>query len=102
MSADFNDGKWLNEPMNWNVGDIGLTLTTDEKTDFWRETYYGFTRDSGHFLGFPTADRFTAAIRIKGEFRRLYDQAGLMGRSLFGWLRSASIRLRWTMPCGIV
>ena len=80
MNANFNDGKWLNEPASWQVGDTGLTLTTDEKTDFWRETYYGFTRDSGHFLGLPTADRFTATIRVKGEFRTLYDQAGLMVR----------------------
>ncbi|MBY4610987.1 DUF1349 domain-containing protein [Rhizobium sp. 9T] len=80
MSIDFNDGKWLNEPESWQVDATGLTLTTGEKTDFWRETYYGFTRDSGHFLAFPTADSFTAQIRVQGEFRTLYDQAGLMVR----------------------
>ncbi|MGO6814583.1 DUF1349 domain-containing protein [Rhizobium leguminosarum] len=80
MSIDFNDGKWLNEPANWLANEGGLSLTTDEKTDFWRETHYGFTRDSGHFLGFPTADSFTAQIRVQGEFRTLYDQAGLMVR----------------------
>lgn len=80
MSVDFRKGKWLNEPAKWQVTDNRLTVTTDEKTDFWRETYYGFTRDSGHFLGFPTGDDFTAKIRIQGEFRTLYDQAGLMVR----------------------
>ncbi|EJZ19058.1 DUF1349 domain-containing protein (plasmid) [Rhizobium sp. Pop5] len=80
MSIDFNDGKWLNEPASWHADETGLTMTTSEKTDFWRETYYGFTRDSGHFLAFPTGDSFTAQIRIQGEFRRLYDQAGLMVR----------------------
>ncbi|PDV86526.1 regulation of enolase 1 [Rhizobium sp. H4] len=80
MSIDFNDGKWLNEPESWQVDATGLTLTTGEKTDFWRETYYGFTRDSGHFLAFPTAESFTAQIRVQGEFRTLYDQAGLMVR----------------------
>lgn len=80
MSVDFRDGKWLNEPAGWQVSDNRLTVTTDAKTDFWRETYYGFTRDSGHFLGFPTDDGFTARIRIQGEFRTLYDQAGLMVR----------------------
>ncbi|MBX4970386.1 DUF1349 domain-containing protein [Rhizobium binae] len=80
MRIDFNDGKWLNEPESWQADATGLTLTTDEKTDFWRETYYGFTRDSGHFLAFPTADNFTAQIRVQGEFRTLYDQAGLMVR----------------------
>lgn len=80
MSVDFRGGKWLNEPTRWQVTDNCLTVTTDEKTDFWRETYYGFTRDSGHFLGFLTGDGFTAKIRIQGEFRTLYDQAGLMVR----------------------
>ncbi|RWY71925.1 DUF1349 domain-containing protein [Rhizobium sp. WSM1325] len=80
MSIDFNDGKWLNEPAQWQATDAGLTLTTDEKTDFWRETHYGFTRDSGHFLAFPATDGFTAQIRVQGEFRTLYDQAGLMVR----------------------
>ncbi|KAA0697880.1 DUF1349 domain-containing protein [Neorhizobium sp. P12A] len=80
MSINFKDGKWLNTPTNWDASTSGLTMTTDEKTDFWRQTYYGFTRDTGHFLGFPTADGFTAKIRIRGEFRTLYDQAGLMVR----------------------
>ncbi|ULR42764.1 DUF1349 domain-containing protein [Rhizobium sp. K102] len=80
MDIDFNDGKWLNEPESWQADATRLTLTTGEKTDFWRETYYGFTRDSGHFLAFPTTESFTAQIRIQGEFRTLYDQAGLMVR----------------------
>lgn len=55
-------------------------MTTDDSTDFWRKTHYGFIRDTGHFLGFPAAEEFTAQIRIRGEFRTLYDQAGLMVR----------------------
>lgn len=80
MSIDFNNGIWLNEPQAWKADESGLTMTTDAKTDFWRQTYYGFTRDSGHFLGFAAGDSFTAIIRIRGEFRTLYDQAGLMVR----------------------
>lgn len=80
MSIDFKDGVWLNEPRIWSAEGDHLSMTTDAKTDFWRETYYGFTRDSGHFLAFPTEESFTAQIRIQGEFRTLYDQAGLMVR----------------------
>lgn len=80
MSVNFKDGKWVNEPAKWQANETALTMTTDDKTDFWRETYYGFTRDSGHFLGLPAGDSFTAKIRIQGEFRTLYDQAGLMVR----------------------
>lgn len=75
------DGVWLNVPRRWRADANGdLTLKTDQATDFWRETYYGFTRDSGHFLGFPTPAAFTAQVRIRGDYRKLYDQAGIMIR----------------------
>lgn len=80
MTIDFKDGTWLNEPQDWETEAEGLNMVTDARTDFWRETYYGFTRDTGHFLGFSAASSFTAVIRIRGEFRTLYDQAGLMVR----------------------
>ncbi len=78
---DRRDGRWLNEPKNWSVDSAGeLALVTDKGSDFWRETHYGFTRDSGHFLGFPTGDAFTAQLRIRGQYEKLYDQAGIMVR----------------------
>ena len=75
-----DEGVWFNEPKVWNRANGVLDVTTDPATDFWRETHYGFTRDSGHFLAFPISDGFTAQIRVQGEFRMLYDQAGLMVR----------------------
>jgi regulation of enolase protein 1 (concanavalin A-like superfamily) len=75
-----NDGVWLNQPERWSAKDDSLELVTDKATDFWRETHYGFTRDSGHFLGFPTGEAFTAELRVQGDFRELYDQAGIMVR----------------------
>ena len=45
MSDEFH---WLNPPANWS-GDAGrLEFSTDAKTDFWRETFYGFVHDNGH------------------------------------------------------
>jgi regulation of enolase protein 1 (concanavalin A-like superfamily) len=75
------DGRWLNEPRQWSVDPAGeLSMITDKGTDFWRETHYGFTRDSGHFLGFTTPAAFTAQLRIRGQYQKLYDQAGIMVR----------------------
>jgi regulation of enolase protein 1 (concanavalin A-like superfamily) len=71
---------WLNEPKQWSEKDNFLEMVTDQSTDFWRETHYGFIRDSGHFLGFWAGDAFTAELRIRSEFKELYDQAGLMVR----------------------
>lgn len=71
---------WLNEPRNWHLQDGVLTVTTDANTDFWRETHYGFTRDSGHFLHCATAGDFTAELRVAAHYDQLYDQAGIMVR----------------------
>jgi regulation of enolase protein 1 (concanavalin A-like superfamily) len=71
---------WLNEPAVWRLGGGALSVTTDRSTDFWRETFYGFKRDTGHFFGRETAGEFTAEMRIQAQYRELYDQAGLMVR----------------------
>ncbi|KJC44966.1 regulation of enolase 1 [Bradyrhizobium sp. LTSP885] len=75
-----DDGVWLNEPERWSSQGDSLEIVTDKASDFWRETHYGFNRDSGHFLGFRTDEAFTAELRVQGDFRALYDQAGIMVR----------------------
>jgi regulation of enolase protein 1 (concanavalin A-like superfamily) len=76
----FTQCAWLNEPAVWRLDKETLTVTTNRATDFWRETHYGFTRDTGHFFGFDTDGDFTAEIRIQAQYREFYDQAGLMVR----------------------
>ena len=71
---------WHNEPREWSVSGGELTVRSDEKTDFWRDTYYGFTRDSGHFFGQAWEGDFTASLRVRGRYEALYDQAGIMVR----------------------
>jgi len=78
--TNLGDGTWLNEPKAWRHTDGVLTVTTDHGTDFWRETHYGFTRHSGHFLALRTAGDFTAQVRISAKYEKLYDQAGIMVR----------------------
>ncbi|WP_434603903.1 DUF1349 domain-containing protein [Pseudomonas sp. Z4-7] len=75
------NGSWLNEPKIHSAATTNsLHLETDNATDFWRETHYGFTHDSGHFLGVEAPPSFTCQLRIQGTFEALYDQAGLMVR----------------------
>lgn len=73
-------GDWLNEPGQWTLSEGVLSVVTDEATDFWRTTFYGFVRDNGHVLGVPVEGDFTAEVRIRADYRQLYDQAGLMVR----------------------
>ena len=78
--VSFMDCTWLNKPTNSSVSATELKIVTDARTDFWRETHYGFERDSGHFLGTTVKGDFTAQIRIRAVYDQLYDQAGLMLR----------------------
>jgi len=71
---------WLNEPARWEAQSNGLRLTTDAKTDFWRKTHYGFIRDNGHFYFQEVSGNFIAQVKFTGQYRDLYDQAGLMVR----------------------
>ncbi|MEI2302457.1 DUF1349 domain-containing protein [Ensifer sp. MJa1] len=69
---------WLNEPRDWNVEDGVLTLTTEANTDFWQATFYGFRRHSGHARLQPVGGDFSASVVVRGDYRELYDQAGLL------------------------
>jgi regulation of enolase protein 1 (concanavalin A-like superfamily) len=76
----FDGMSWLNEPPQWSVDGPTLSVTTGDRTDFWRETFYGFVRDDGHFLHREVAGDFTAEVTVVGTFDSLYDQSGLMVR----------------------
>ncbi len=71
---------WLNPPPSWDRTAEALTVETGDRTDFWRDTLYGFRRDSGHALLAPVEGDFTAHLGFDGDYHALYDQAGLMLR----------------------
>ena len=78
--TDFSEMRWLNEPPEWKIEDDVLRVTTGERTDFWRETHYGFVRDNGHFFYAETKGDFSAEVTFSALYEHLYDQAGLMLR----------------------
>lgn len=69
---------WVNKPQKWSNDGSTLLVTTDEKTDFWTKTWYGFERFSGHFFGTDVSGDFTFQVKINASFEALYDQAGIM------------------------
>ncbi len=78
---NLDDADWLNPPPEWTRDAGGLRVVTGDRTDFWRDTWYGFHRDNGHFFGGAAPAEFTAEIAFEGGYRHLYDQAGLMVRA---------------------
>ena len=67
LKTGFGGGAWVNEPSRWNIDGDQLTLATENETDFWRETYYGFVHDNGHAYLLPAEDGFTALLRIRAN-----------------------------------
>ncbi len=72
--------QWNNEPKQWKQTGGTLTETVDPGTDYWRITHYGFIRDNGPFHYVKQSGNFEAKVRIRGQYRELYHQAGLMVR----------------------
>ena len=72
--------KWLNPPLSTAVKDGTLTVKTGDQTDFWRETFYGFVHDDGHFGFTEVSGDFSAEVSFAGGYTELYDQAGMMIR----------------------
>lgn len=72
--------QWYNEPPDWSEQDGVICVTAGAKTDFWRKTHYGFIRDNGHFYYQQVSGNFTVEVKFTGQYKTLYDQAGLMIR----------------------
>jgi regulation of enolase protein 1 (concanavalin A-like superfamily) len=83
------DLTWLNPPPHHVFGVNTVQVRTGKETDFWRETFYGFWRDNGHFLYRRVEGDFSAEVTVKGDYEVLYDQAGLMVRlSETHWIKA--------------
>lgn len=80
MKAFDRDLQWFNEPQSWWFNGGTLEIQTGEKTDYWRDTFYNFWRDDGHFLFELVYGDFSAEVTVQGDYKVLYDQAGLMVR----------------------
>jgi regulation of enolase protein 1 (concanavalin A-like superfamily) len=73
--------EWLNEPANWQRTGALITVSVDTGTDFWRETGYGYVRDSGHVYGEVLAGDLDVSVRVRCTLGVQYDQAGVMLRA---------------------
>ena len=59
---------WINEPAEWRRDTDGLTVVTDKHTDFWRHTWYGFERFSGHLYATEVEGDFTLQAKICADW----------------------------------
>ncbi len=81
---------WFNEPSRCLFGN-GLEIYTDEKTDFWQRTHYGFRRDDGHCLLAAVAGDFSITTCVEFRPQEKYDQCGLILRlDSENWIKAST------------
>jgi uncharacterized protein len=80
--------KWYNEPEKWHKQANQLRVTAGGQTDFWRVTFHDFIKDDAPFYYQAVGGDFTATVKITGDYKTQYDQAGLMVReSEHTWMK---------------
>jgi regulation of enolase protein 1 (concanavalin A-like superfamily) len=77
----WNVGSWTQPPVSATVTADGLVVEAREGSDAWLETYYGFTHDNEHALLVPARVPAGYEVTFLLNYRRRYDQAGIMIRS---------------------
>lgn len=71
---------WFNEPSEWSIKDGKLTMWVTPKSDYWRISHYGFTVDDAPFYYAEYGGEFEAKVKVIGDYKVRFDQAGMMIR----------------------
>lgn len=72
--------QWFNEPEKWEIGNGVFSMFVTPQTDYWRISHYGFTVDDAPFYYATYGGEFEAKVKITGDYKTRFDQAGLMLR----------------------
>ena len=78
MNLDLQSGSWINKPSQCHVSKSSVILQTDPKTDLWQKSYYGFRNDNAPALLFETHENFTLTAKVSFQYKRKFDQCGLI------------------------
>ncbi len=73
--------QWFNEPESWSIKNNRLTMQVTPQSDYWRISHYGFTVDDAPFLYTTRGGEFEVKVKISGDYKVRFDQAGLMLRT---------------------
>lgn len=79
-AQSLNMMQWFNEPDNWSVENGVLIMDVTPQSDYWRISHYGFTVDDAPFLYTTRGGEFEVKVKISGDYKVRFDQAGLMLR----------------------
>ncbi|UZT98115.1 DUF1349 domain-containing protein [Chryseobacterium fluminis] len=71
---------WFNEPEKWEIKNSRISMAVTPQSDYWRISHYGFTVDDAPFYYTTYGGEFEAKVKISGDYKARFDQAGLMLR----------------------
>lgn len=71
---------WFNEPEQWEIRNNALSMFVTPQSDYWRISHYGFTVDDAPFYYATYGGEFEVKVKVSGDYRERFDQAGLMLR----------------------
>lgn len=80
LAQNLEKMQWFNEPESYAINSGVLEMDVPAQTDYWRVAHYGFTVDDGPFLYATYGGEFEANIKVSGEYKTRFDQAGMMIR----------------------
>ena len=80
MAQSLDKMQWFNEPEEWEIQGNTLIMDVTPHTDYWRISHYGFTVDDAPFLHTLRGGEFEVKVKISGDYKTRFDQAGLMLR----------------------
>ena len=80
MAQTLEKMQWFNEPENWEITDNTLSMSVTPHSDYWRISHYGFTVDDAPFYYTTYGGEFEVKVKITGDYKVRFDQAGLMLR----------------------
>jgi len=76
---DLSQFEWINTPNDFEVSEDRLTIQTDEQTDFWQRTHYGFRNDNAHaFVRRIPEVEFSFSVHTRFKPAAMYDQCGVV------------------------
>ena len=72
-------GFWINKPKKFIISKEKIVITTEEKTDFWQRTHYGFRNDNAQAFLFKTVrEAFSFTVKTAFNSKKVYDQCGII------------------------
>lgn len=74
---ELNLGTWLNPPTSSALVGEQFKVVTQNESDFWRETSYGFIHESGHALLNDFPQESSVELSWLLNYDQQFDQAGL-------------------------